>query len=189
MAGNQYQTPPFTKKNIGAVTPILQLSEGPITPSSSVSPMPYLTPHGKRDENLRPNILDRNFANDANELLKEKSREIVALGTEYQKSKDDMSMAIKTLQTKIEKLESENSQLQSTVYKLQDKNLTMETYLNKLPTVQEVEGLKLELQVTNNRNRSLEKQSQNLISEKDDMSEKFVRQTNELHQTLSKLGV
>ena len=74
--------------------------------------------------------MDRNFANDANELLKEKSREIVALGTEYQKSKDDMSMAMKTLQTKIEKLESENSQLQSTVYKLQDKNLVwLSTYL------------------------------------------------------------
>ena len=63
----------------------------------------------------------------------------------------------------------------------------METYLKKLPTVQEVEGLKLELQVTNNRNRSLEKQSQNLTSEKDDMSKKLVQQTNELHQTLSKV--
>ena len=63
----------------------------------------------------------------------------------------------------------------------------METYLNKLPTVQEVEGLKLELQVTNNRNRSLEKQSQNLTSERDDMSKKFVQQTNELHQTLAKV--
>ena len=84
--------------------------------------MPHFTPHVKRDEHLRPNILDRNFANDASELLKEKSREIVALGTEYQKSKDDMSLTIKTLHTKIEKLESENSQLQSTVYKLQDKN-------------------------------------------------------------------
>ena len=97
--------------------------------------MPHFTPHVKRVDHLQPNILDRNFANDANDLLEEKSREIVALGTEYQKSKDDMSMAMKTLQTKIEKLESENSQLQSTVYKLQDKNLVWLSIkpLNKIP--------------------------------------------------------
>ena len=85
--------------------------------------MPHFTPYTKKDEHLRQNILERNFETDANELLKEKSREIIALGAEYQKSKDSMLMTIKTLQSKIEKMESENSQLQSTVYKLQDKNL------------------------------------------------------------------